>query len=229
MNNKQNNYLSSYLAVKVILERYTDVIASIPAMVKLVSAFNDNLQSINSFRQIQDGYSIGVALQKQKEKEDMLTIVLQLSAGVYVYALAAKNLTLQQQVKVSYAGLKKLSDTKLLNRCEIIYKTITGIDINELVDYGINAELVVKLRAEIDDFKGLLAAPRSAIVTRSTSTAKLKELFAATNMLLREQLDKMMLLFKADHLAFYNEYMSARIIIDLHGPVVKRKVTVTEG
>lgn len=83
--------------------------------------------------------------------------------------------------------------------------------------YGIVAESLTNLNKEIDDFEGLVAKPRSGIVARSTATARLIDLFKETNELLREQLDKLMLVLKESYPTFYNEYKAARIIVDLHG------------
>jgi hypothetical protein len=121
------------------------------------------------------------------------------------------------------AYLKKLGDNALLNQCTLIYNIAEAMDTAEITPYGVLPETVVSLKKEIDDFAALVAKPRTEIITRSRATSSLEDLFKETNELLRNQLDKLMLVLRLGNPVFYNEYKSARIIVDLHG---SRKETV---
>ena len=97
------------------------------------------------------------------------------------------------------------------------------------VDYGSAPEKVDELKKEIDDFITVISAPRSAIVTRSQATQRMKELFSEINQLLKNKTDKLMLLFEHSHPEVYQNYKAARIIVDLHKGGKKEEVEKVES
>ncbi|MGD9993922.1 MAG: hypothetical protein AB7S69_11535 [Salinivirgaceae bacterium] len=223
MNRVQNNHLSSYLAVANILTKYGAKLALVPAIAAVVSKFMALLEELKEVQQIQEGKSTGTTLQKQKEEAEMIEITLRVAASIYVYAVDQNNLELQQEVKVSPSYLKTIGDNSLLNRCNRIHQIASGLDAEALAPYGLLPETTSGLRKEIDDFAALVAKPRTAIVARSTATSRLQELFKEINTLLREQMDKLMLVIKDQEPVFYNEYKAARVIVDLRGAYEKEE------
>ncbi|MGD9994154.1 MAG: hypothetical protein AB7S69_12740 [Salinivirgaceae bacterium] len=217
MNKTQNNHLSSYLAIANVLTKYGAKLAIVPALAAVVSRFMALLEELKEVQLIQEGKTTGTTLQKQKEEAEMIEITLRVAAAIYVYATDQKNLELQEEVKVSSWYLKNLGDSSLLNRCNQIHQIASGLDAEALTPYGILAETISGLRKEIDDFAALIAKPRTQIVARSTATKRLKELFDEINALLRDEMDKLMLVLQGQEPVVYNEYKAARIIVDLRG------------
>lgn len=207
MNQKQNNHLSSYLAIEIVLKKYEEHISTLPAAVSTVAKFSELLEEINKMRQIQDGHTTGTAKQKQKEEAEMIEATVRVAAALFVYAIEKQDFSLQEKVRVAPAYLKKLGDHALLNQCTLIYNIAEGIDGADIAPYGVLAETVVGLKKEIDDFATLVAKPRSEIITRSRATTRLAELFKECNELLRNQLDKLMLVMQLNNPVFYNEYV----------------------
>ncbi|MGE4287712.1 MAG: hypothetical protein AB7E36_03410 [Salinivirgaceae bacterium] len=217
MNKTQNNHLSSYLAIANVLTKYGAKLAIVPALAAVVSRFMALLEELKEVQLIQEGKTTGTTLQKQKEEAEMIEITLRVAAAIYVYATEQKNVELQQEVKVSSWYLKNLGDSSLLNRCNQIHQIASGLDAEALTPYGVLAETISGLRKEIDDFAALIAKPRTQIVARSTATKRLKELFDEINALLRDEMDKLMLVLQGQEPVVYNEYRAARIIVDLRG------------
>jgi hypothetical protein len=217
MNRIQNNHLSSYLAIANVLTKYGAKLATVPALAAVVSRFMALLEELNEVRLIQEGNTSGATLQKQKEEAEMIEITLRVAAAIYVYATEQKNLELQQEVKMSPSYLKTMGDSTLLSRCNRIHQIVSGLDAEALAPYGVLPETVSGLRKEIDDFATLIAKPRTSIVARSTATMRLKELFKEINALLRDEMDKLMLVLQGKEPVVYNEYKAARIIVDLRG------------
>jgi hypothetical protein len=217
MNKMQNNHLSSYLAIANVLTKYGAKLAIVPALAAVVSRFMALLDELKEVQLIQEGKSTGTTLQKQKEEAEMIEITLRVAAAIYVYATDQKNLELQEEVKVSSWYLKNLGDSSLLSRCNRIHQIASGLDAEALTPYGVLAETISGLRKEIDDFAALIAKPRTQIVARSTATKRLKELFDEINALLRDEMDKLMLVIQGKEPVVYNEYKAARIIVDLRG------------
>ncbi|MGD9994053.1 MAG: hypothetical protein AB7S69_12215 [Salinivirgaceae bacterium] len=217
MKRTQSNKLSSYLALAIVLTKYEAKLALVPALVAVVSRFMALLEEIKEVQQIQEGKTSGSTLQKQKEEAEMIEITLRVAAAIYVYATDQKNLELQEEVKISPWYLKRQGDSSLLNRCKRIHQIASGLDAEAVAPFGLLPETISGLQKEIADFDALIAKPRTAIVTRSTATQRLKELFKETDLLLRDEMDKLMLVVKDQDPVFYNEYKAARIIVDLRG------------
>lgn len=69
----------------------------------------------------------------------------------------------------------------------------------------------------LDKFKMSIPEKRVATGISKVSTANIQETFKAIDLLLKEELDSLMLPFQFVEEDFYDEYKSARIIIDYSG------------
>ncbi|MGD9991697.1 MAG: hypothetical protein AB7S69_00240 [Salinivirgaceae bacterium] len=228
MNKKQSNHLSSYLAVAFVLTKYEAKVGLVPALEAAVTKFTSLLNELQEVRQIQEGRISGAALQKQKEEDEMIEASLRVAAGIYVFAREQDNLELQQKMKVSDSNLRKMGNSALLSQCTLIYNLAMELNSEALVPFGILPESLAGLKKEIDDFALLVGKPRSGIVARSAATLRLQELFKEIGELLREEMDKLMLVIKGQEPAFYNEYKAARVIVDLRGPYEKEEAASEE-
>jgi hypothetical protein len=228
MNKKQSNHLSSYLAVAFVLTKYEAKVGLVPALEAAVTKFTSLLNELQEVRQIQEGRITGAALQKQKEEDEMIEATLRVAAGIYVFAREQDNLELQQKVKISDSKLRKMGNSALLSQCTLIYNLAMELNAEALIPFGIVPESLAGLKKEIDDFALLVGKPRSGIVARSAATLRLQELFKEIGDLLREEMDKLMLVIKGQEPAFYNEYKAARVIVDLRGPYEKEEAASEE-
>ncbi|MGE4288351.1 MAG: hypothetical protein AB7E36_06665 [Salinivirgaceae bacterium] len=228
MNKKQSNHLSSYLAVAFVLTKYEEKVGLVPALEAAVAKFTMLLNELQEVRQIQEGRITGTALQKQQEEDEMIEATLRVAAGIYVFAREQGNLELKQKVKLSDTKLRKLGNSALLSRCTQIYNLAVELNSEALVLFGILPETLVDFKKEIDDFALLVGKPRSGIVARSAATQRLQQLFKEIGELLREEIDKLMLVLKGQEPAFFNEYKAARIIVDLRGPSEKEEAVSDE-
>jgi hypothetical protein len=223
MNKKQSNHLSSYLAVALVLTKYEGKVSLVPALEAAVTKFTMLLNELQEVRQTQEGRITGTALQKQKEADEMIEVTLRVAAGIYVFAREQGDLELQQKVKLSDSKLRKMRNSALLSRCALIYNLAKELNSEALVPFGILPESLADLKKEIDDFALLVGKPRSGIVARSAATLRLQELFKEIGELLREEIDKLMLVLKGQEPVFYMEYKAARVIVDLRGPYEKEE------
>jgi hypothetical protein len=221
MNKKQSNHLSSYLAVAFVLTKYEAKVGLVSALEAAVKKFTMLLNELQEVRQIQEGRITGTALQKQQEADEMIEATLRVAAGIYVFARGQGNLELQQKVKLSDTKLRKQGNSALLSQCTLIYNLAMELNSEALVPFGILPESLVDFKKEIDDFALLVGKPRSGIVARSAATLRLQQLFKEIGELLREEMDKLMLVLKGQEPAFYMEYKAARVIVDLRGPYEK--------
>lgn len=133
-------------------------------------------------------------------------------------SLAAKNgdSNLAAQTELTLAQLDKMSADVL----EATGNRISGLattNLAALADYGITQADVAGLDALTQQFDAVKTAPRKAIATRAGQTKTLPPAVQSVTSLLRNHLDKQMLMFKKSNPEFYAGYQSARVILDRHG------------
>ncbi len=86
-----------------------------------------------------------------------------------------------------------------------------------LADYGITAAQLLALNNLINAYAQLVSAPRNATSQRKAYVAALKADFKAADIILKEQMDKLVYRLKATYPNFYATYKNNRKIIN--GPV----------
>lgn len=141
MNNKQNNWLSSYLAVDIVFDKYETEVATLPAAVTSVDTFKSKLLEIKELRLIQEGHTTGTTLQKQKEEDEMIEATVRVAAAIYVYALSIQDLELQEKAKISSAYLKKLGDSTLLNQCRLVHQLALSLDAEAIAPFYVAIQI----------------------------------------------------------------------------------------
>lgn len=117
------------------------------------------------------------------------------------------------QTELTLAQLDKLS----VDILEATGKRISGLataNLAALVDYNITQADITALDGLTDQFHGVKTAPRKAIATRAGQTKTLPPAVKSVTSLLRNHLDKQMLMFKKSNPEFYAGYASARVIMD---------------
>ena len=130
-------------------------------------------------------------------------------------SLAAKinDTNLAAQTELTLAQLDKLSVDVLESTGSRVSGLATA-NLAALADYGITQADVTALDGLTTQFHGVKTAPRKAIATRAGQTKTLPPAVKTVTSLLRNQLDKQILMFKKSNPEFYAGYVSARVIVD---------------
>jgi hypothetical protein len=145
-------------------------------------------------------------------EEEIFRIASQLSA------LAAKNndLILGAQVELTLAQMDKMEDDELEETGTRIAGLATA-NLAALADYAIPAADVTNLTDLTKQFHGQKTAPRTAIAGRAGQTRTLPPAIKSITSILRNRLDKQMVMFKKSNPEFYAGYLAARVIVDRGG------------
>jgi hypothetical protein len=78
----------------------------------------------------------------------------------------------------------------------------------------VKATDLTALNGAIAAFEAVQGKPRNGKAAQASATAELKRLFAKLDKTLNEELDPLIEKFKKTNAAFYNEYRTARSIVD---------------
>jgi len=214
MNAKQRNRLAMFMAVKNVFGFYPTELGTIKVLQGFIEKFNELIAKIEAVHQVQQGNTTGARQLKLKEEAEMIDATVKLAATMYVYAQVNEMPDLQAKCAISASQMERMPDEKVRAICLNVYNEAVQLG-DVLADYGQTVDDVTQLKKEIDDFSALIAAPRSAIVTRSQATKELESLMRETNDLLRNNIDKLMELLKESQPKVYNTYLAARTIVDL--------------
>jgi hypothetical protein len=214
MTKKQENKRTMYGAVTATLTANTEAIATVPALLSAKADFDSLVKQIDERDRQKEEALAGKKATKYQAKDDLIAAAVKTSAAVVAYACKNKNNELRDRVETTPTHLKQGRDTELVNTVTAIHVAAQEV-IAKLADYGINEHSQADLSGKIAAFDDAIKNREAGIADRSAAGIDLSKLFDAADALLKEQLDKLIELVKANHEMFYNSYQAARVIKDL--------------
>jgi len=214
MTKKQRNYYAMFMAVAQLCTKYSETIATVPALQSLFNEFRERQLQIDATMQVQQGRITGSAQQKYKEEQEMITATARMAAVLYVYALDTSNFEMAEKVNVNPSELTTMSQKVLQTTCLNILAELRKVD-TQLANYGVTPGDTVFLEKEIGDYTSLMSKPRTEIVTRAEATSRLQLQFKDQLDLLNQKIDRMMMTCKASNPTFFNEYKCARVLVNM--------------
>lgn len=225
MTDPQENKLSMYRVVEKLLDDNSIIWNGTPAFVTTKNAFSSKIAAISTASQQQQTINTGIATDKKLLKISLINIAAPVAAAVIAYASQTNNNELLNAVNFTQSQLAGTRDDMLGDRCQIIH-TKANANLLALAPYGITAPVLTTLQTAITTYTAKVPAPTTAKQSKKTATINIRNLFKETDVILKLQLDKLMLVYKTTNSDFYNNYIGAREIINLGATHTKMEVTV---
>ena len=213
MNKQKEAKLNMYRAVAKHCNNNPAIIAAIPAFQTAITSLNTNIASILNAAQLEIQVISGITADKAQHKETLAQQASNIANAVFAYASSIANNTLKEQVKFSARKLLRIKDDLIVPTCLNIHEA-ANTNLAALAPYGITAAVLTSFNTAVTNYTAAISSPRNAVSLRTAYVKDLSNLFAKTDKLLKEQLDKLSVQFKTSHTDFYNAYKSNRIIID---------------
>lgn len=202
-----------YLAVQKVCELYQVDWAGNVAFANAAVRLKDKLLLIRDIVEVQETPITGVRKNKELAREAMRDVALLVSGAVTAYATSINDQRLKDAVHFTSTDLMRVRDTLASERARVIHDQAQAV-ITNLADFGVTGSTLAELIARIEEFEGLLVAPRVAIVDKKGATGSLKMIMSETDALLKDEMDTLMPAFKTSAPAFYDAYFNARLIVD---------------
>ena len=209
----QESKLNMFRTVETHIGDNAAIIADSPAFQTAFNKIKANNAAIQSAAQQRSASLTGIAADKSNLKQTLAKLAATIAGAVFAYAAAEKNQTLKQEMNISVSKLQRARDEELAPRCQMIHDR-AETNLAALTDYGINAAQLKNLQTAINNYSAETMKPRQAVSTRKTTRANLAALFRENDDILKNQLDKLIELYRADHPDFVNTYFQTRIIVD---------------
>ena len=212
MDARQEAKIRMYRATQNYCSENSAIISTNPAFMAAFNDFQAKVAAINATIQQDVVVLTGITADKNACKQRLCDLTVGTASPIYAYASSTGNNTLREEVDVTLTGLLKTREDALAPRCQNIHDAGAS-NLAALQDYGITQASLDALQAAIDTYAAETPKPRTAISQRKTITANLVELIEQTDQILKDRMDKLVLIFKAAHPDFVKTYESTRRIV----------------
>ena len=212
---QQNNKLRSYTTVDAKLDKHESKWTGLAAFAAGAARFKGLIGEIQDLGQTQASRT-GAASEKSYALEALGNAAFEVGAAVHAFAVAQEDYALEGRVDFSRSSVTLGRESSVVARCRDIHAAATE-HLADLADYGITAAKLTALKKKIDAFEASLSKPRQQVATSSAATLALAENFSEADTVLNKCLDKLVYQFKASAPDFFNEYQTARAIVNIRG------------
>ena len=216
MTNVHQNKYSMYLVVLIVLTKNNLTIALIPALARFVASFKQLVEEIGIEMEALDNKITGKTSAKRKAEEEMIDAVLPMVNALYSYATEKNDVELMEKTNITASDIHEVRDAERGGYATMLLDMVESKKA-DLADWNVTDATVAGARQSIAAFIDSLGSRNSSVSERVGGRDVLLAKFAGTDELLEKHIDKLMLQFKKDHLEFYLDYQSARVIHDLGG------------
>jgi hypothetical protein len=181
-----------------------------------VDALAESLTLIDEQSQLAQGAS-GATSVKEAARQALSLAITEVTGALRAYAAKAADPEVAAQAGYSPSEVTSGKANEVVARCRSIHATAIGIESAELAKYGITAAKLTALKKKIDAYDSVKTAPRQSQVERNSALQLLPQLVRSAVAIVRDQLDGLVLQFRAANPNFFEEYFAARVVVDTRG------------
>ncbi|HBS84966.1 MAG: hypothetical protein A2W91_07005 [Bacteroidetes bacterium GWF2_38_335] len=214
MTDKQENKFSMFLMVQRVLDSNSPLWSAITAFSTACSDFRNNNKKIKEINTNQEFIYTGIAKKKAEMREKLITATHKVAGAALSYATSTDDTRLAAAVDFTYSKLNRTRDTILVDICSQIYNQANAV-IAALAAFGITPADMTSLENSITVFQESIVNPREAINAKAQYTSDLRKYIALGDSILKKRIDPLMRQFKSTNPVFYENYTSARAVIDI--------------
>lgn len=207
------NKLNMYGSVLSVLNDHQTNWQGIPAFVSAKEAFETKLNLLRVRVTEQLSATTGVAIDKRLRIADLRERMLPVQHALFLLGRATGDVLLRERNNLTKTDLDELRLNQLAARCAELKQDMDTYG-TQLSAYGVTTQALDELIPLLETVSEVNNSTRKAIIKRKGITKSIKDLEYELNELLRVELDRLILVFKQSHPAFFEAYNSARITID---------------
>lgn len=213
MQKRLANKLRMYHALQSMLANYKTNWEAVQAIGNAIQAFEELLKEIEACDTITSENKKGETIYKKEIRLRVIERTIEISSILSALILQSNEQYVGAKLDYSKSKLVKMRDMQLEITCSTIADQATE-HLMLLATAGITAADIEELKTDIKTFGDVLPLQRISVTERKVVNEKLKDLFAQTDALLKNQLDRLMLRYKQTQLQFYSNYKTSRHVIN---------------
>jgi hypothetical protein len=228
MNDRQESKLIMYQKVSDTCKKYASVYAGVPAFGQAVTQLDGNIAAIVRMAQEQSGaLTKGATAEKGNAFDRMVQLTVMTAKALYVYAFKTGNAELLPRTRLSKSTLYDRYVMDAVITAKNIAKE-AAVHAAGLQAYGIDDRQRDALSESIAQCGLLLNKPAETRDERKLYTGSLKQLFAAADSTLYDEMDPLIDQFRDAAPDFFTLYKSSRNVIYPTGGRKKANVVNSE-
>ncbi|MFN8281767.1 MAG: carboxypeptidase-like regulatory domain-containing protein [Chitinophagales bacterium] len=175
--------------------------------------FSTHMDEVIQLAQEQTMNRKGITLNKKAVRETLVLAVEEASGIIMSYASGIRDHQLYGSVKYSLTKLREMRDMTFKIHAQTVIDLLI-MHQSALVNYNVDADYIVAVSDIYSKYDDILVLPAIARNVRKTATSDLEEKVKEVSDFLKNDLDRLMVVLKNPHPAFYSIYKNARRIIN---------------
>jgi hypothetical protein len=211
MQNRQENRLNMYLAVRDYLLQNQEITKGLPNFTSNFAELQKTITEIQAISEVQRSNIKGFARQKRDLGVRLIALILDNSHKISAYATFGNNQMLKSKVKVTTTTLHRSTDTGLRDHAQILYNEISE-NLAALKDYGISEETQADFQKTIDEYNASISGPRVAKTETVRATRQMETFFDRADTLVAN-IDTAIGIIKIKQPDFLNGFNTAKKVI----------------
>jgi len=215
MNMKQNNKLVSYAATEAVLKANPEI-AAVSGLRAKVVMLSEKISEINALAGTQTQPLAASTVRRDQIFEAMAETTLEIAGAVANVARDQALPELLQVVRVGRAAFRHLRRSHRIWVAQRVHDAALSV-IDHLGVYGVTAETLAAFLARITAASEGVHMPRTTVAAKKAATEQLVSLFRATDALLRDEIDRLLIRLRKSQPEFFAAYRTARRIVDARG------------
>ena len=227
MTRKEIDLLTMMESVTEGLDNNISLISDKPSIMAAHTKLKGNIAEIKLLKQKQAVSTKADTAIKIYQREDMTANFLVVLAGVAAVGVEKNDVRLKMGSVTTEAALIHMRESNLVQKGHELYElaiTIAG----ELSAWNVTQEDIDDLGASTDSYLDHNPTIRNIRAKSTQATAEMKAKIDESYMLIKDQLDTLIVPFKRINSTFYGEYMNTRIIISHAATHTKAEVKPVE-
>jgi hypothetical protein len=202
-----------FKTVDEYLDRNHSLWSGMAPLVAAVQQFKDKIAAIDAAAQKQETPVSGAVQDKAATRDALEDVLFLVCEALAVLAHTSNDHELEALVAVTPSGLDKLGDEELSNRATNVLARANDKK-TELATLQVTQANLDELAQALQTFHAGKTKPRTAVAERVAQTESLPSLVREGSSILRNQIDRLVNLFRRSNQEFVAGYRSARVIVD---------------
>jgi hypothetical protein len=212
MDNTQTNRVNMFKTVAAQLDSNNSIWNGMVPLAAAVTLFKVKIEAIDNSAQKQTTPS-GASEDKESARDRLEDVLFLICEALGVLAHNSSDHDLSVLTDVTPSTLQRFDAEGLSNRAATIAAEATARK-PALVTLQVTQANLDELDDALQRFNQTKVKPRSATSERTVQTQSLSTLVREASGILRDQIDRMVSLFRRSHPEFVAEYRSARVIVN---------------
>lgn len=215
METEQTNRVTMFKTVSSYLDTNSSIWNAMAPLATAVTQFKNKIGAIDAAAQKQETPT-GATVDKESARDALEDVLFLITEALGVLGHTASDHDLVALTALRPSTLQRFDEEELSNRAASVLAEANARKTN-LAALQITQGNLEELDQKLQDFNDSKANPRAATIARKTQTESLPGLIRDASGMLRNEIDRLVNLFRRTNPDFVSGYRVARVIVDRGG------------